>query len=75
MYADGCWVPGSQVTTEDFFDSHYVTRNLASLFGIPEGRLRVPKIVAGSSRRRRLEAVRLTQVELRPFARPATSRC
>ena len=37
---------------DDFFDSHYLVRNLASLFGIPASRMRVPKIVAGSSRRR-----------------------
>ena len=37
---------------EDFFDSHYLVRNLASLFGIPASRMRVPKIVAGSNRRR-----------------------
>ena len=39
---------GIQVTTEDFFDSHYLVRNLASLFGIPTNRMRVPRIVAGS---------------------------
>ena len=39
---------GIEVTTENFFDSHYLVRNLASLFGIPSERMRVPKIVAGS---------------------------
>ena len=39
---------GIAVTTEDFFDSHYLVRNLASLFGIPASRLKIPKIVAGS---------------------------
>ena len=43
---------GITIGTEDFFDPHYLTRNLASLFGIPESRMRVPKIVAGSERRR-----------------------
>ena len=39
---------GIEISTEDFFDEHYLVRNLASLFGIPSDRLRVPKIVAGS---------------------------
>ena len=39
---------GIEVSTEDFFDEHYLVRNMASLFGIPSERLRVPKIVAGS---------------------------
>lgn len=39
---------GIEISTEDFFDSHYLVRNLASLFGIPEDQMRVPKIVAGS---------------------------
>ena len=39
---------GIEVTTEDFFDSQYLVRNLASLFGIPTDRMRVPRIVAGS---------------------------
>ena len=39
---------GIAVTTEDFFDQHYLVRNLASLFGIPTNRMRVPRIVAGS---------------------------
>ena len=39
---------GIELSTEDFFDSHYMTRNLASLFGIPPERMRIPKIVAGS---------------------------
>ena len=39
---------GFEVATEDFFDPHYLTRNLASLFGIPQNRMRVPKIVPGS---------------------------
>ena len=43
---------GITVPTEDFFDSQYLVRNLASLFGIPTNRMRVPKIVAGSTRRR-----------------------
>ena len=46
---------GIELPTEDFFDPHYLMRNLASLFGIPASRMRVPKIVAGSTRRR-LEA-------------------
>ena len=29
---------------EDFFDKHFLVRNLASLFGIPTERMRVPKI-------------------------------
>lgn len=45
---------GLELKTEDFFDQHFLTRNLASLFGIPASRMRVPKIVAGSTRRRRL---------------------
>ena len=44
---------GIELETEDFFDQHYLVRNLASLFGIPSARMRVPKIVAGSDRRRR----------------------
>ena len=43
---------GITLATEDFFDAHYLVRNLASLFGIPTNRMRVPKIVAGSTRRR-----------------------
>ena len=39
---------GFEVATEDFFDPHYLVRNLASLFGIPQHRMRVPKIVPGS---------------------------
>ena len=46
---------GIELPTEDFFDEHYLVRNMASLFGIPASRMRVPKIVAGSTRRR-LEA-------------------
>ena len=45
---------GIEVPTESFFDPHYLVRNLASLFGIPASRMRVPKIVAGSTRRRLL---------------------
>eukprot|EP00966_Prymnesium_polylepis_P159696 3690676-Prymnesium_polylepis.2 len=41
-----------QVTTEQFFDPHYLMRNLASLFGIPDGRMRVPDVTSGTSRRR-----------------------
>ena len=44
---------GIEVETEEFFDEHYLVRNLASLFGIPSDRMRVPQIVAGSTRRRR----------------------
>ena len=44
---------GIELPTEDFFDEHYLVRNLASLFGIPAERMRVPKIVAGTARRRR----------------------
>ena len=40
---------GIEISTDDFFDSHYLVRNLASLFGIPTERMRVPKIVAGST--------------------------
>ena len=40
---------GIEVTVDDFFDSHYLVRNLASLFGIPTGRMRVPRIVPGST--------------------------
>ena len=40
---------GIEVTVEEFFDSHYLVRNLASLFGIPSDRMRVPKIVPGSA--------------------------
>ena len=43
---------GIELETEDFFDPHYLVRNLASLFGIPASRMRIPKIVAGSTRRR-----------------------
>lgn len=43
---------GIELTDNDFFDPHYLVRNLASLFGIPSKRMRVPKIVAGSTRRR-----------------------
>ena len=39
---------GIELSAEDFFDSQYLMRNLASLFGIPSDRIRVPKIVAGS---------------------------
>ena len=39
---------GIELTAEDFFDQQYLMRNLASLFGIPKERIRVPKIVAGS---------------------------
>ena len=47
---------GIEVTTEELFDPHYLMRNLASLFGIPAGRMRVPDIVAGTNRRRLLQA-------------------
>ena len=40
---------GIEIATEDFFDAHYLVRNLASLFGIPSDRMRVPQIVAGST--------------------------
>lgn len=43
---------GIELPTENFFDSHYLVRNIASLFGIPASRMRIPKIVAGSTRRR-----------------------
>ena len=33
---------------EEFFDAQYLVRNIASLFGIPADRMKVPKIVAGS---------------------------
>ena len=46
---------GIELPTEDFFDAHYLVRNLASLFGIPASRMRVPKIVAGSTRRRLMD--------------------
>lgn len=36
------------MSVDDFFDPHYLVRNLASLFGIPAHRMKVPKIVAGS---------------------------
>ena len=39
---------GIELAVEDFFDPQYLVRNLASLFGIPTDRMRVPKIVAGS---------------------------
>ena len=42
---------GIEVSTEQFFDAHYLMRNLASLFGIPNGRMRVPNVV--HERRRR----------------------
>ena len=35
---------GIEVSMEDFFDKHFLVRNLASLFGIPTERMRVPKI-------------------------------
>ena len=44
---------GIELDTDDFFDEHYLVRNLASLFGIPADRMRVPQIVAGTERRRR----------------------
>ena len=40
---------GIETSVEDFFDPHYLMRNLASLFGIPSFRLRIPKIVPGSA--------------------------
>ena len=40
---------GIETSVEDFFDPHYLMRNLASLFGIPAFRLRIPKIVPGSA--------------------------
>ena len=40
---------GIALTTEDFFDPQYLVRNMASLFGIPMERMRVPRIVAGSA--------------------------
>ena len=39
---------GIELAAEDFFDPQYLMRNLASLFGIPSDRIRIPKIVAGS---------------------------
>ena len=36
------------MSVDDFFDAQYLVRNLASLFGIPAHRMKVPKIVAGS---------------------------
>ena len=42
------------MSVDEFFDAQYLVRNLASLFGIPASRMRVPKIVPGSTRRRRL---------------------
>ena len=33
------------MSVDEFFDAHYLVRNLASLFGIPAHRLKVPKIV------------------------------
>ena len=36
------------MSVDEFFDAQYLVRNLASLFGIPAHRLKVPKIVAGS---------------------------
>ena len=39
---------GIEVSSEDFFDAQYLVRNMASLFGIPTERMRVPRIVAGS---------------------------
>ena len=53
---------------EDFFDPHYLTRNLASLFGIPADRMRVPKIVAGTARRRRRLEEGLTAVDVEVMA-------
>ena len=53
---------GIEVSTEQFFDAHYLMRNLASLFGIPNGRMRVPNVVAGTSRRRRLQAGSTTAI-------------
>ena len=38
-----------EVTVEEFFDSHFLVRNMASLFGIPASRMKVPTIVAGSA--------------------------
>ena len=39
---------GLEVSVDEFFDAQYLVRNLASLFGIPAHRMKVPKIVAGS---------------------------
>ena len=39
---------GIEVSVDDFFDAQYLVRNIASLFGIPASRLKIPKIVAGS---------------------------
>ena len=39
---------GFEITTEDFFDPQYLVRNLASVFGIPQDRMRIPSIVPGS---------------------------
>ena len=39
---------GIEVSVEEFFDAQYLVRNIASLFGIPADRMKVPKIVAGS---------------------------
>ena len=59
---------GIELSTEEFFDPHYLTRNLASLFGIPASRMRVPKIVAGSDRRRRLNSDTATAVDIEVLA-------
>jgi hypothetical protein len=45
---------GGDVSLSPLRPRHYLVRNLASLFGIPASRMRVPKIVPGSTRRRRL---------------------
>lgn len=45
---------GVEVSVEQFFDQHYFTRNLCSLFSIPAHRMRVPRPVAENTRRRRL---------------------
>ena len=55
---------GIELPTEDFFDEHYLVRNLASLFGIPPSRMRTPKIVAGSTRRRLAAGTSLVDVDL-----------
>ena len=56
---------GIELPTEAFFDQHYLVRNLASLFGIPASRMRIPKIVAGSVRRqRRLSETGLKAVDV-----------
>jgi len=55
---------GIALPEEDFFDPHYLVRNLASLFGIPAGRMRVPKIVAGSTRRRLQSGASVVDVDI-----------